>query len=82
MAVRPPRVVAVVLEQRRRLFEAWPDQRRIRATYAAELNRPRNWITLNLDYINSVFAHNLAKLALARAVGRAGTDLERFLAIR
>ena len=25
----------------------------------------------DLDYINSVFAHNLAKLALARAVGQA-----------
>jgi outer membrane protein TolC len=38
--------------------------------------------TADLDYINSVFAHNLAKLALARAVGRAGTDLEHFLAVR
>jgi len=38
--------------------------------------------TADLDYINSVFAHNLAKLAFARAVGRAATDLERFLVVR
>jgi outer membrane protein TolC len=30
----------------------------------------------DLDYINSVFAHNLAKLALARAVGRAEDSLK------
>ena len=30
----------------------------------------------DLDYINSVFAHNLAKLALARAVGRAADSLK------
>jgi outer membrane protein TolC len=35
-----------------------------------------------LDYINSVFAHNLAKLALARALGRAADDLGRFLVVR
>lgn len=38
--------------------------------------------TADLDYINSVFAHNLAKLALARALGRAATDLDRFLVVR
>ena len=32
-----------------------------------------------LDYINSVFAHNVAKLSLARAVGRAADNLPRFL---
>ena len=31
------------------------------------------------DYINSVFAHNLAKLALARATGDAAENLARFL---
>lgn len=32
-----------------------------------------------LDYINSVFAHNVAKLSLARAVGQAAKDLAQFL---
>ena len=32
-----------------------------------------------LDYINSVFAHNAAKLSLARAMGRAAESLPRFL---
>jgi outer membrane protein TolC len=33
----------------------------------------------DLDYINSVFAHNVAKLALARAVGRAADNLAEFI---
>jgi outer membrane protein TolC len=32
-----------------------------------------------LDYINSIFSHNVAKLSLARAIGRAAEDLPRFL---
>jgi outer membrane protein TolC len=32
-----------------------------------------------LDYINSVFAHNIAKLSLARAVGKAAENLSQFL---
>ncbi len=32
-----------------------------------------------LDYINSVFAHNLAKLSLARALGNAPQSLRQFL---
>jgi outer membrane protein TolC len=32
-----------------------------------------------LDYINSVFAHNVAKLSLARAAGNAADNLPRFL---
>jgi outer membrane protein TolC len=35
--------------------------------------------TAQLDYINSVFAHNVAKLSLARAIGRAAEDLPFFL---
>jgi outer membrane protein TolC len=38
--------------------------------------------TANLDYINSVFAHNLAKLSLARAMGRAEESLPQFLKIQ
>jgi outer membrane protein TolC len=32
-----------------------------------------------LDYINSVFAHNMAKLSLARAMGQAADSLAQFL---
>jgi outer membrane protein TolC len=35
--------------------------------------------TAELDYINSVFAHNLAKLTLARSTGRAVEVLPKFL---
>jgi len=38
--------------------------------------------TAHLDYINSVFAHNLAKLSLARAIGRAAESLPQFLKIQ
>ena len=38
--------------------------------------------TANTDYINSVFAHNLAKLSLARAIGRAAEALPRFLQLQ
>ncbi len=38
--------------------------------------------TAQLDYINSVFAHNVAKLSLARAIGRAAEDLPFFLRMR
>ncbi|PWT82300.1 MAG: TolC family protein [Acidobacteria bacterium] len=38
--------------------------------------------TANTDYINSVFAHNLAKLSLARAIGRADEALPEFLRIQ
>jgi outer membrane protein TolC len=34
-----------------------------------------------LDYINSVFAHNVAKLSLARAVGAAADNLSQFLTL-
>ena len=36
----------------------------------------------DLDYINSVFAHNLAKLSLARALGNAADKLGQFLSIQ
>jgi outer membrane protein TolC len=38
--------------------------------------------TAHTDYINSVFAHNLAKLSLARAIGRAAEALPQFLNLR
>jgi len=33
----------------------------------------------DLDYINSLFAHNLAKLSLARSMGSAAESLPQFL---
>lgn len=38
--------------------------------------------TADLDYINSVFAHNLAKLSLARAMGEAADQWPQFLSMR
>ena len=38
--------------------------------------------TANNDYITSVFAHNLAKLSLARAIGRASEALPQFLKLQ
>lgn len=35
-----------------------------------------------LDYIDSVFAHNLAKLSLARAIGNASQNLHNFLKLQ
>jgi outer membrane protein TolC len=35
-----------------------------------------------LDYINSVFAHNVAKLSLVRALGRASENWPRFLTVK
>src|SRR5262252_2933335 len=35
-----------------------------------------------LDYINSLFAHNVAKLELARAIGRAVDNWPRFLTVK
>ena len=35
-----------------------------------------------LDYINSIFAHNLAKLSLARAMGQAAENLGQVLMVR
>lgn len=36
----------------------------------------------NLDYIDSVYAHNLAKLALARALGNTADKLSQFLTVQ
>ena len=36
----------------------------------------------DLDYINSVFAHNLAKLNLARTVGHAQQKLDQYLQVQ
>jgi outer membrane protein TolC len=36
----------------------------------------------DLDYINSVFAHNLAKISLARAIGRTADKLPQFVKLQ
>jgi hypothetical protein len=36
-------------------------------------------VSADLDYITGVFAHNLSKVALARAIGRAEERLGQFL---
>jgi hypothetical protein len=36
----------------------------------------------DLDFINSVFAFNIAKLSLARAIGRADEKLQQFFTVR
>jgi len=36
----------------------------------------------HLDRINSIFAHNVAKLTLARAVGGAAENWPRFLTVK
>jgi outer membrane protein TolC len=38
--------------------------------------------TAELDYINGVFAHNIAKLSLARAIGHADENLPQYLQLR
>jgi outer membrane protein TolC len=49
-------------------------------TDAVEVVRSQETLaSAELDYINSVFAHNIAKLALARSVGAAADGLSRFL---
>ena len=35
----------------------------------------------DLDYISSLFAHNLAKLSLARALGHAADNLPEYLSL-
>jgi len=49
---------------------------------AVELVQSQEGIaTADLDYITALFAHNLAKLTLARALGGAGQNVQRFLNI-
>jgi outer membrane protein TolC len=35
-----------------------------------------------LDYINSLFSYNVAKLSLARAIGRASENWPQFLTVK
>jgi outer membrane protein TolC len=49
-------------------------------TDAVEVVQAQEGVAIaDLDYINSIFAHNLAKLTLARAIGHAEEHLQQFL---
>lgn len=61
------------LEQTRIKYEAG-------ATNSVEIVQSQETVAgAELDYVNSVFAHNLAKLNLARAIGHASDSLPMFL---
>jgi outer membrane protein TolC len=67
------RVTEETLDLTRQRFEAG-------VTDNVEVVQAQESVTAaKLDYINSVFAHNAAKLGLARAMGRAADSLPRFL---
>ena len=60
------------------------DETRLRLQYGVVINvelvqSEESVSSAQLDYINSVFAHNIAKLSLARALGRAADNLPQFL---
>ena len=66
-------VTGQTLAQERQRFEAGVSND-VAVTQAQE-----SVASAELDYINSVFAHNVAKLSLARAVGNAPQSLRQFL---
>jgi outer membrane protein TolC len=66
-------VTGQTLAQERQRFEAGVSND-VAVTQAQE-----SVASAELDYINSVFAHNVAKLSLARAIGNAPESLRQFL---
>jgi outer membrane protein TolC len=66
-------VTGQTLAQERQRFEAGVSND-VAVTQAQE-----SVASAQLDYINSVFAHNVAKLSLARAIGNAPQSLRQFL---
>jgi outer membrane protein TolC len=66
-------VTRQTLAQERQRFEAGVSND-VAVTQAQE-----SVASAELDYINSVFAHNVAKLSLARAIGNAPESLRQFL---
>jgi outer membrane protein TolC len=66
-------VTRATLAQERQRFEAGVSNDVV-VTQAQE-----SVASAELDYINSVFAHNVAKLSLARALGNASASLRQFL---
>jgi outer membrane protein TolC len=60
------------------------DETKLRLQYGVVINvelvqSEESVSSAELDYINSVFAHNVAKLSLARALGKAADNLPQFL---
>jgi outer membrane protein TolC len=73
VARRNIKVTEETLELTRQRFEAG-------VTDSVEVVQAQESATFaKLDLINSVFAHNAAKLNLARAMGRAADNLPKFL---
>jgi outer membrane protein TolC len=73
-----------VAEKNIQLTQQTLDETRLRLQYGVVINvelvqSEESVSSAQLDYINSVFAHNVAKLSLARALGRAADNLPQFL---
>ncbi|HEY2383421.1 MAG TPA: TolC family protein [Terriglobia bacterium] len=73
VARRNQQVAAEALDLTRQRFEAGVTDN------VEVIQSQENVAGAQLDYINSVFAHNLAKLTLARSIGRAAEALPDFL---
>ena len=70
--------MAVAVDRRAR----WLERQRVGAGVANSVELVQSQESLasaELDYINSVFSHNVAKLGLARAMGRTAENLPNFL---
>jgi outer membrane protein TolC len=73
VATRNQQVTGETLDLTRQRFEAG-------VTDSVEVVQSQESVaTAELDYINSVFAHNVAKLSLARAMGGVAESLPQFL---
>ncbi|HYP15505.1 MAG TPA: TolC family protein [Bryobacteraceae bacterium] len=74
------RLATANLEVTRNDLELTRQRVEVGVTNAVELvGAQESLATANLDYITALFAHNLAKLTLARSLGRAEDNLSRFL---
>jgi len=52
-------------------------------TWSVEVVQAQGSLTsAELDVINSVYAHNVAKLSLARSIASAADSLQQFLSLR
>ena len=69
-------VTQQTLAQERQRFEAGV------SNSVAVVQAQESVASAQLDYINSVFAHNVAKLTLARALGNAPQNLHQFLKLQ
>lgn len=73
-------VAAKNLETGKQTLELSRQRLQVGVAAAVEIVQAQDGVaSAELDYINSVFAHNLAKLSLARSLGRAGDNLQQFI---